>query len=83
MMTEATADIRGRPYAKLNNVRAGNYLELDNDFTCMSGTVCVGIDDEEKLYVPCRSGRHYLDGQLNDAGYLVGMYLVSSDRIRT
>lgn len=50
-------------------VKKGTLLRCDDDFTCIrAGTVVKVRESKEGLWIPCRSGRHYLDGQLNDSG---------------
>lgn len=62
------------PYVKLTEIRAGDILVADAGFTCMSaGEKLVQADRYGELYISCSSGRHYLNGQLNDSGQLVGL----------
>lgn len=77
-MTETFhSDVHGRRYAKLSKVKPFDLLELDDGFDCMNGTVSVLADEETgELYVPCERGKHLLEGQENEDGYLIGMYPV-------
>lgn len=71
------ADTKGRPYAAVAAVPAGSLLEVDGGFTCMArGEVRQVQRDDGGLYVACKDGKHYLDGQLNSTSNVyVGMYL--------
>lgn len=77
----STHDLDGRPYAKLSELKAGDLVESDADFTCLRGgsrhLVCSG---SEGLYIHCLGGYHYLVGQLSesDNDSLVGLYKVLS-----
>lgn len=74
-------DLNGRAYALVATVKAGDKLETDGDFTCMSKgkIVEVGIDDRG-LFIPCQKGHHYLSGQVKidklGPQYYVGLYPV-------
>lgn len=60
-------------------VRAGTVLQPDAGFTCMkAGTAKVVARDRHGLFVPCRCGKHYLDGQLSARGaWYVGLIRAS------
>ncbi len=51
-------------------VTVGTKLIGDAGFTCLSVNVVVDTlaDETGELYVQCKDGRHYLEGQLDDAG---------------
>ena len=72
-------DLNGRPYARLDQLKAGDKVETDGDFTCRpAGQVStVEQDDNGPLYIPCNEDRHDLDGQLDEKGYLIGVYKVN------
>lgn len=58
---------------KLDQLKKKDILLVDNGFTCMNeGKYLVKID-KKGLYVRCIQGKHYLDGQIGDDGFLVGM----------
>jgi len=68
----------------LSIIKPGDILYPDNDFTCMKANkprrvYCdrakqsQGASPTSCLYIRCRSGRHYLDGQENTAGELIGL----------
>jgi hypothetical protein len=61
---------------KLRDVRPGDKLIADHGFTCIrtGALVDVAADDKGALYVPCKRGRHYLDGQVDGPeGNLLGL----------
>ena len=69
-----STDIHGRLYAILKNCRCGDKLEADGGFDCIQkGTILI-IDYDRGFYVPCTEGSHYLEGQLDETGSLVGFY---------
>jgi hypothetical protein len=61
------------PAARLGGLKAGDTLFADDGFTCMRAGVKAVQQDEHGLYVKCRDGHHYLDGQLKDDGTLSGL----------
>lgn len=70
-------DSRGRPYARLSQLKPGDKLEFDDGFTCIpdGATRKVRVGTADALYVTCRLGRHYLDGQLvSDGDACIGVY---------
>ncbi len=73
----AIRDIQGRPYARLGALVPGAVVIVDGDFTCMAAwskrIVCT---DGTDLFIPCKSGHHTLDGQLDfeDDDILIGIY---------
>lgn len=70
-------DTKGRPYAHMKDCVEGMILECDDGFSCMpAGARKVVHLDEDGLYIECNGGNHYLDGQLDRRGYLVGLYLL-------
>jgi hypothetical protein len=59
---------------KLSDLKPGDTVIADAGFTCMAaGPKIVESDDGRGLYVRCRRGRHYLDGQETDDDELVGL----------
>lgn len=68
-------DRKGRPWAKLSEVKVGDLLEADNGFNCIESntphTVC---EDHEGLYIACAEGYHFLKGQADDGEHLIGLY---------
>jgi hypothetical protein len=70
-----TSDIKERRYAKLSELKEGDKIELDGDFTCQrKGVHFVHKDEHGGLYFNCREGRHLLDGQADDGEHCVGIY---------
>lgn len=73
----------GREWARMSNLKAGQILHCDGDFTCgIAGKdVVVGQTIDGKWFVNCNDGRHFLDGQLatetgGSTDHLVGMWPV-------
>lgn len=62
-------------YVRFCDVKEGDILIADGGFTCMkAGPKEVMKDEKGELYVKCRAGRHYLDGQLDsDNSQIIGM----------
>lgn len=67
-------DTAGRVYARLADLKSGDVVEVDAGFDCMDMGTHPIVDDGAGLAIPCACGHHDLDGQLNDNGYLVGVY---------
>ncbi len=57
------------------DVQPGMKLKADAGFTCIADGAVLTIESNEdgELFVPCSSGRHYLDGQVDSNGKLVGL----------
>ena len=72
----ATHDKNGKPWAKLSELKEGDKLIADGDFTCLRSAGSVKIKkDHAGFYFECSEGQHYLDGQLDDDGeHLIGLY---------
>jgi hypothetical protein len=71
-----THDKLGREYARLDGLKAGDMVHADGDFPCMRGNYTVRSDGVGSLYVECDYNTHYLDGQDDGNGSLVGFYKV-------
>lgn len=74
-----TSDKTGRHYAKLNDLKPGDRVQVDDGFTCIPlwSEKEVRADQSGDLWIKCRRGQHYLDGQLDyngDTDALVGIY---------
>ena len=54
----------------IDAVKVGDLLRADGGFTCLNdGELCLVHEGPSGgLYVECRSGQHFLDGQINEAG---------------
>ncbi len=59
---------------KLADVKSGMKIKADGGFRCIrrGAVLTVKIDAEGFPYVPCRSGGHWLAGQVDGAGNLIG-----------
>lgn len=58
-------------HVRIKDVKVGTVLIPDGDFTCMTmGRARTVHEDENGLYVGCRSGKHYLDGQIEGDRYI-------------
>ena len=64
-----------RGFIHRSAVKAGMKIKTDAGFTCLASgvphTVC---ENDHGLFIPCAMGQHYLDGQDDGDGYLVGLY---------
>lgn len=61
-------------FPKLSEIKSGDWLKADGGFTCLKDGQVVSVHvDEAGLFVPCRDGRHYLDGQEGTDGDCVGL----------
>jgi hypothetical protein len=66
------------PAARLDGLKVGDTLFADDGFTCMRPGVLSVKQDGHGLYVKCRDGHHYLDGQLREDGTLSGLVKLPS-----
>ena len=68
-------DVDGREYAKQPELKAGDRLQVDDNFDCMEGWSAKEVEaDEKEFYVHCSCGRHYLDGQGEFDDDIIGIY---------
>lgn len=52
---------------KISDVNPGDFVKTDNGFTCMSeGEIKKVQKDNVGLFIECKEGKHYLDGQIDD-----------------
>jgi hypothetical protein len=58
---------------KLSDLKAGDTIIADGGFTCMEAGPKKVYAADDGLHVLCNKGRHYLEGQLDDDGTLVGL----------
>jgi hypothetical protein len=70
-----TTDISGRAYAKYSELKAGDFVEVDAGFDCLTPGRHEVKSDGSDLYLECKHGAHYLTME-KDKGYLIGVYLV-------
>lgn len=73
-----THDVHGHEYAKLSQIKPGIIVQVDNGFTCIGHWQkrIVEQDEDGRLWIKCKSGHHYLDGQADDGEHLIGIYKV-------
>jgi len=59
---------------KLDELNLGQIVQVDDGFTCMpQGTKEVKASEDGTLFLECTDGRHYLDGQIDKDGDLIGI----------
>lgn len=78
----STHSIDGREWAKLSEIKEGDKLQVDADFTCMEdGDVKLVKKRKDGFYVECNEKIHLLDSQLSheDHDHLVGMWKVNDE----
>lgn len=59
---------------KLRDLKAGDSVFADGGFTCLRGGFHFVEADGDGLFIQCDDGKHYLVGQENENGELVGLY---------
>jgi outer membrane murein-binding lipoprotein Lpp len=60
-------------WAKISDLKAGDIVDL-HGFDCASGPVTLEYDEYHgELYFPCSKGKHFIAGQLDADGNLVGI----------
>lgn len=69
-------DKQGRQYAKLSDLKVGDTVTVDGDFTCLNPWSQHEVkSDAVGLYLTCKEGEHHLAGQQDDPGDdLTGIY---------
>ena len=62
---------------KLSDIKEGDTIVVDGGFTCMKAGEKLVKGSKTGLYVDCNdeSGRHYLDGQEDEKGELIGIHV--------
>lgn len=65
----------GRP-VRLKDLKDGMKIFVDDNFDCLSTgmTHTVRKNEHSRFYVRCDEGKHFLDGQVGDFGYLIGIF---------
>lgn len=58
---------------KLTELKEGDRVKTDNGFTCMEAGVRKVKEKGGHLYIDCDRGQHFLEGQLDKKGNLVGI----------
>ena len=66
-----------RNHIRLTDVMVGDILIADAGFSCIEDQKkCRVLEDKDKgLYILCSNGKHFLDGQTDTIGDLVGLVL--------
>jgi hypothetical protein len=58
---------------KLSDIKAGDIVNVEG-LTCMPAGRHTVQSDDKGLFIPCSSGKHYLDGQEDEeTGEMVGV----------
>ena len=72
-------DLNGKKYLTVEQVKKGLHIECDDGFDCIkkNSVKIIESDENGELYVPCKAGRHYLDGQL-EQDIFIGFYPLQS-----
>lgn len=61
-------------WLKFSDVKAGDKIQADRGFTCIAPNAVLEVRScDHGLYVNCDEGKHFLDGQENADGFLVGL----------
>lgn len=60
------------PFVKFSEVKEGDTLIADDGFTCMDAGPKTVMRGDNGLYVECMVRKHYLAGQEDETGCLVG-----------
>ena len=61
-------------WATKKDTKVDDILITDGGFTCLPKNAHLTVkEDKDGLYILCRAGKHYLDGQLDDKGNYVGL----------
>jgi hypothetical protein len=77
-----TADIHGREYARIGNLRAGCLVQFDDGHGCLPDQAVRQVKcdaDGGELYVECNEGKHCL---VDDEGIVVGVYPMENKESR-
>jgi len=61
-------------YSKLFAIREGDYMVTFGGFSCIAvGTIVFISRDSGGLYFDCADGKHYLESQIDENGYCLGL----------
>lgn len=66
-------------FAKISEVKVGSLLQCNDGFTCLPKNAQRYVhEDDGELYIVCKCGKHFLDGQISfdDKEEYVGLYLL-------
>jgi len=61
---------------KMSDLKPGDKLKADGGFSCLKlGEIRTVQSAEDGLFITCNKGRHYLNGQTDETGKLIGLDL--------
>jgi hypothetical protein len=73
-------DNDGREYARLDKLKKGDTILVDDGFSCMEPWSMHLVEENTNgLYVLCTDGSHYLEGQMTQDKVLIGIYQVEGE----
>lgn len=58
---------------KLSDLKVNDTIKVDSGFTCMYESLRYVYKNKDGLFVVCDEGHHYLNGQEDENGELVGI----------
>lgn len=58
---------------KEGELKVGDKVVLDSGFTCRNSGPAYLEEDTNGLYFHCDSGKHYIDGQLDEDDVYIGL----------
>jgi len=58
---------------KISEFKVGDMVVADAGFTCLDPGEHRIEEDHVGLYIRCQCGHHYLDGQVNGSGHIIGI----------
>lgn len=72
----STHDKQGRPWAKLSELKAGDVVEIDSSFTCMTPNQKYTVYEDRKgeFAILCNEGKHWLCGNEPAPDSIIGVY---------
>jgi hypothetical protein len=69
---------------KMADIQVGGRIVIDGGFTCQdSKEMEVKADSKGDLYFECDHGKHYLDGQEDEHGNLVGVLSYTPPEVKS
>lgn len=68
---------------KLTDLEPGDKIAGFENFGCIPDRAIRTVQrDDTGLFVHCRSGHHYLDGQTDESGEIIGLFLHTEGAMR-
>lgn len=67
-------DKNGRPYVKLDELKVGDIIELDDGFDCAPPGKVEVFEVDGELCFQCIAGIHKIVGQADDGKHCIGIY---------